>query len=88
MSAAGNFNVFISSSDEVRLSFELNNPKGDEVLMKRFKSYFECGICYTNQGQSEEFSVVKLSDILEKIIPLFTPLNIRLGDRKYQDFLD
>lgn len=51
----------------VKLIFELDT-KGDVVLMKKLKSYFKCGICYTNQGGFEKFNVVKLYDILEIII--------------------
>ena len=54
----------------VHLEFQLTQHKRDEVLMKSFKIYFDCGRIYKDRD-SFNFKVTNLKDITNKIIPFF-----------------
>ena len=73
-SAEGCFMVKIKASKTitvyaVHLEFKLTQHYQDEVLMKSFKIYFDCGRIYKYRD-TFNFKVTKLKDITNKIIPL------------------
>ena len=90
-SADGSFMVRILNSPDrvlnakVQLEFNLTQHMRDEQLMKNIAKYLDCGGIYLNKNASV-YRVLKLSDIIEKIIPLFQKYPIR--GVKSQDFSD
>ena len=62
----------IKTGKQVRLIFQLTQHTRDEILMKSFINYFECGKYYSSQrAEYGDFIVIKLSDHINKIIPFF-----------------
>jgi len=72
---------------QVRIWFVLSQHSRDESLIKSLEKYFDCGY-YRSQANkgAGEFTVGKLSDITEKIIPFFNKYIIR--GIKFKDFKD
>jgi len=71
----------IKTGKQVRLIFQLTQHTRDEILMKSFINYFECGKYYSSQrAEYGDFIVIKLSDHINKIIPFFLENKI-LGEK-------
>ena len=89
-SAEGCFLVKISKSktklsEAVQLEFKLTQDERDEQLMRCLIKYFNCGETY-KYWTWIDFKVTQLSDITNKIIPLFKKYPIR--GVKALDFYD
>jgi len=77
----------IKTGKQVRFIFQLTQHTRDEFLMKSFMEYFECGKYYSsNRADYGDFIVIKLTDLINKIIPFFLKHKI-LGE-KSKDFND
>jgi len=61
---------YIQISSKTQLRFSISQHKRDRALLDLILKYFNCGILI-NSRDNVEFTIVKLSDILDKIIPLF-----------------
>jgi len=92
-SAEGCFYIRLTKSKshltgfQVLLIFYLTQHHRDRELMKRLVSYFECGRYSLRKNKlAGDFEVKKFSDIIQKIIPLFSKYPIE--GVKHQDFLD
>jgi hypothetical protein len=92
-SGGGYFGIKLLSSNtiktgkQVRFIFQLTQHTRDDFLMKSFMEYFECGIYYSsNRAYYGEFFVIKLTDLINKIVPFFLKHKI-LGE-KSKDFND
>ena len=72
----------------VKLVFKLGQHSREEILIKSFIDYFDCGHVTLWGGQKNEvvFNVTKLSDIVNKIIPFYRKYGIIGG--KLKDFSD
>ena len=55
---------------QTQLRFSISQYKRDRALLDLISKYFNCGR-FQNSRDAVEFTIVKLSDILDKIIPLF-----------------
>lgn len=85
----GCFQVVIQNlgEDRINLRFTLTLHSRDKVLMESLVNYLNCGREYSAPKRNEVYFIVsKLSDINDKIIPLFEKHPL-LGS-KYQDYLD
>ena len=71
--------------EAVKLIYQLTQHSRDLNIMKSFITYFNCGRI-SKRGEAIDFSVSKLSDITDKIIPFFKKYPI-LGV-KAEDFHD
>jgi hypothetical protein len=73
-------NIFKSSHHklgyQVRLEIEIVQHMRDELLIKSFISFFDCGIVSNYSKDMFKFKCVKLSDIQSKIIPFFKEYSI------------
>lgn len=90
VSAEGSFGISIFKSNTksgfaVKLIFTITQHVRDELLMKSFMEYLNCGIVQNSKDNSQ-YRVQKFLDINNKIIPFFVKYPI-LGV-KYQDFED
>ena len=92
-SAEGCFTIMIAKSSasstgfQLHLKFILTQHYRDEQLMISLIEYFGCGKAYVrSSGNAIDFVVVRLSDIINKIIPFFKDYPI-LGN-KAKDFED
>nr|YP_010608716.1 hypothetical protein PNX16_mgp055 [Drechslerella dactyloides]WAN89796.1 hypothetical protein [Drechslerella dactyloides] len=92
-SGEGYFGIKILTSSthkigvQVKLIFQLTQHARDELLMKSFEDYFECGKYYpSKRGEYGDYQVGKLSHILEIIIPFFQ--NNKILGNKSKDFDD
>jgi hypothetical protein len=76
--------------DGVSLSFKVSQHLRDELLLRSFISFFECGLFNYHSGKSESgsgvFIVRKFADISDKILPFFKNHVIR--GIKREDFED
>ena len=76
--------------DGVSLSFKVSQHLRDELLLRSFISFFECGLFNYHSGNSKSgsgvFIVRKFSDIRDKILPFFKDHEIR--GIKREDFED
>lgn len=86
----GSFMVSMSKvnntlKERIQLEFKLTQHSRDIELMKYIALYLNCGNAYENRN-AIDYRVVKLSDIIEKIIPFFQTYPL-LGI-KYLDFSD
>lgn len=76
--------------DGVSLSFKVSQHLRDELLLRSFISFFECGLFNYHSGNSKlgsgVFIVRKFADISDKILPFFKDHEIR-GIKK-EDFED
>lgn len=89
-SAEGSFIVSVFKSKTVlgyavRLTFQLTQHSRDELLLTRIAEYIGCGKIYKDK-EAYIFKVTKLSDINDRIIPLF--LNHPILGVKSKDFSD
>jgi len=75
----------IKSGKQVKLIFQLTQHSRDEILMKNLVDYFGCGKYYTSRKRGD-FQVIKLSEIIEIIIPFFQ--NNCIKGEKFKDFKD
>jgi hypothetical protein len=77
----------IKTGKQVRLIFQLTQHTRDEFLMKSFIDYFKCGKYYSSPNAEYcDFIVIKLSDIMNIIIPFF--LKNKILGQKSKDFND
>jgi len=73
--------------ERVWLRFKITQHSRDLILLKSFINYFGCGNIYISKnGNHVDYTVVKFSDIIKKIIPFFDKYPI-LGT-KQKDFED
>lgn len=76
--------------DGVSLSFKVSQHLRDELLLRSFISFFECGLFNYHRGNSKSgsgvFIVRKFADIRDKILPFFKDHEIR--GIKREDFED
>ncbi len=93
-SGEGCFSVHLSKYgkgklDGVSLSFRVSQHSRDELLLKSFISFFECGLFnyHDKNKKAGVFIVRKFSDILDKILPFFEKHPI-IGVKKedYEDW--
>lgn len=78
VNAEGCFSIDIVKSSgfklgfQIRLRFRITQHIRDEFLMQSFTDFFNCGIIEKySKGNAINYSVLKFSDITEKIIPFF-----------------
>lgn len=67
----------------IKLVFKLTQHSKDEEFMESLKYYFDCGNI-SKYRETCDYKVIKLSDVQEKIIPLFK--NYPILGVKSQDF--
>ena len=88
--AEGSFQVIIKNSSDktyVGLKFSTTQHVRDKLLIESLVDYLGCGKSYIASDRNEiYFHVMKFSDILEKIIPLFNDYPM-IGVKK-EDYLD
>lgn len=88
-SAEGSLLINIKNSRErpqVILRFKITQHERDEILLKSFVSYFNCGYYLKSNQNVGIFQVEKFLDITEKIIPFFK--NYPICGVKALDFSD
>ena len=72
---------------QILLCFKLTQHPRDEQLMKSIVDYLDCGKIYVGE-RSVDFIVTKISDISNKLIPLFAIYPIQGIKRlNYLDFV-
>jgi hypothetical protein len=89
----GSFSINVLKSNhksgvQIQLKFKLTQHSRDQELMKSLMKYLDCGNYY-NFAERElgNFYVVRLPDILDKIIPFFdTPVFAGVKALDYADF--
>ena len=91
----GSFSIGLSKSElyktgyKVSLSFSISQHNRDILLMEKFAKFTSCGnISVTKDiNQYVTFKVTKLSDIVSKILPLFSKYSLQ-GSKKldFEDF--
>jgi hypothetical protein len=90
-SAEGCFMVRVINSSwkrlgfQVQLVFQISQHVRDELLIRSFTEYFNCGKIYKRQNVYD-FKVTKYLDLTNKILPFFN--NYPLQGVKVKDFLD
>ncbi len=67
----------------IHLYFQITQHVRDVVLMEKIKKFLDCGIIY-NYKEGVDFRVSKISDIMEKIIPLLE--EYPLQGVKFEDY--
>lgn len=74
--------------ETVALKFKITQHIRDAFLMENICNNLGCGSCYKNSsGSIVDFAVERLSDITEKIIPLFERYPLRGSKAKdFEDF--
>ena len=65
---------------QISLSFVVTQHNRDELLLQKFIEYFGCGILYRKK-EVFEYRVTKLSDFVEKILPVRRFGKMLLGDK-------
>lgn len=76
---------------QIQIEFLITQHKRDEILLHKFKDFFECGSVSKAKGKNdptsntERFRVRKLSDLHEKIIPFFEQHSLQT--KKQTEFL-
>lgn len=76
-----------SSGHQVLLVFKLTQHTKDEQLIRSLVDYLECGKVYVN-GTMVDYIVTKLTDITDKIVPLFQKYPIQgVKHLDYTDFV-
>lgn len=83
-------NLTTRAGVQVLLEFQLTQHIRDELLLKSFSTYFNCGKHYKAKGgEWGDFSVVLFSDITDKIIPFFKEYPIKgIKAKDFEDFCE
>lgn len=72
---------------KVQLEYNLTQHMRDEQLIRNIAEFFNCGSVYLNRD-TYVYRVLKLSDIVEKIIPFFQKyLVLGVKSQDFQDFI-
>jgi hypothetical protein len=74
----------VKTGYQIQLRFQLTQHIRDEQLMTSLINYLDCGNVYKNR-EAIDFQVTKLSDLINKVIPIFEKNPIQ--GEKFVDYL-